>query len=108
MPRQKWQLVRDVNQSLKPDGSWRPNAPCSEVRAVYGGFGLAMAAVLTYTAVDAGSNRTGITLPVGIGLAGMAFGRLVSAVVDGRTPFHPNWFYFGVGAIAAASLLTTV
>ena len=80
----------------------------SEVRAVYGGFGLAMAAVLAYAAVDAGSNRTGITLAVGIALAGMAFGRLASAVVDGRTPFYPNWFYFGVEAIAAAVLLTTV
>jgi hypothetical protein len=78
----------------------------SEVRAVYGGFGLAMAAVLAYAAGDAGSNRTGIVLAVGMALAGMAFGRLVSAVVDGRTPFYPNWFYFGVEAVAAAALLT--
>jgi hypothetical protein len=78
----------------------------SEVRAVYGGFGLAMAAVLAYAAVDAGSHRTGIVLAVGMALAGMAFGRLVSAVVDGRTRFYPNWFYFGVEAVAAAALLT--
>jgi hypothetical protein len=38
----------------------------------------------------------------------MAFGRLVSAVIDGRTPFYPNWFYCIVEAIAAAALLTTV
>ena len=78
----------------------------SEVRAVYGGFGLAMAAVLAYAAVDTGAHRTGITLAVGIALAGMAFGRLVSAVVDDRTAFYPNWFYFGVEAITAAALLT--
>jgi hypothetical protein len=78
----------------------------SEVRAVYGGFGLAMAAVLAYAAVDVGPHRTGILLAVGMALAGMAFGRLVSAVVDGRTPFYPNWFYFGVEAVAAAALLT--
>jgi hypothetical protein len=80
----------------------------SEVRAVYGGFGLAMAGVLAYAAVGAGSHRTGITLAVGVALAGMAFGRLVSAVIDGRTPFYPNWFYCIVEAIAAAALLTTV
>jgi hypothetical protein len=78
----------------------------SEVRAVYGGFGVAMAAVLAYAAVDAGSHRTGIVLAVAVALAGMAFGRLVSAVVDGRTRFYPNWFYFGVEAVAAAALLT--
>jgi hypothetical protein len=80
----------------------------SEVRAVYGGFGLAMAGVLAYAAVGAGSHRTGITLAVGVALAGMAFGRLVSAVIDGRTPFYPNWFYCIVEAIAAGALLTTV
>jgi hypothetical protein len=79
----------------------------SEVRAVYGGFGLAMAAVLTYAAVAAGPHRTGILLAVGVALAGMALGRLVSAVVDGRTAFYPNWFYFGVEAVAAAALLIT-
>jgi hypothetical protein len=78
----------------------------SEVRAVYGGFGLAMAAVLAYAALEA-SHRTGIVLTVAAALAGMAFGRLVSAVVDGRAPFYPNWFYFGVEAVAAAALLTT-
>jgi hypothetical protein len=77
----------------------------SEVRAVYGGFGLAIAGVLAYAA--AGPHRTGILLAVGMALAGMAFGRLVSAVVDGRTAFYPNWFYFGVEAVAAAALLFT-
>ncbi len=77
----------------------------SEVRAVYGGFGLAIAAVLAYAAVDA-SDRTGIVLTVAAALAGMAFGRLVSAVVDDRTSFYPNWFYFGVEAFAAGALLT--
>jgi hypothetical protein len=34
----------------------------------------------------------------------MAFGRIVSAVVDTRTAFYPNWFYFVVEAVAAAAL----
>lgn len=75
----------------------------SEVRAVYGGFGLAIAGVLAYAAVEA-DVRTGILLTVGAALAGMAFGRVVSAVVDASTAFYPNWFYCLVEIIAAAAL----
>jgi Domain of unknown function (DUF4345) len=77
----------------------------SEVRAVYGGFGLAIAGVLVYAAVADGDLRKGILIAVGAALAGMAFGRLVAAVLGDRTAFYPNWFYCGVEAIAAASLL---
>lgn len=76
----------------------------SEVRAVYGGFGLAIAGVLGYAVVADGAVRTGILITVGAALAGMAFGRLVSAVLDERTAFYPNWFYFLVEAVAAAAL----
>jgi hypothetical protein len=74
----------------------------SEVRAVYGGFGLAMAAVLALAAADV--HRTGIMITVAAALAGMAVGRIISAIVDGRTPFYPNWFYCLVEIIAAAAL----
>jgi hypothetical protein len=43
-------------------------------------------------------------IAVGAALAGMAFGRLVSAVVDDRTAFYPNWFYLLVEAAAAGAL----
>jgi hypothetical protein len=75
----------------------------SEVRAVYGGFGLAIAAVLAYAAVSA-DVRTGVSITVGAALAGMAIGRIVSAFVDDRTTFYPNWFYCLVEAVAAAAL----
>jgi hypothetical protein len=75
----------------------------SEVRAVYGGFGLAIAGVLAYAAV-AGEVRQGVLITVGAALAGMAFGRLVSAAVDDRTAFYPNWFYCLVETIAAGAL----
>lgn len=75
----------------------------SEVRAVYGGFGLAIAGVLAYAAVEP-DVRTGILFTVGAALAGMAFGRVVSAVIDERTAFYPNWFYCLVEIIAAAAL----
>lgn len=76
----------------------------SEVRAVYGGFGLAIAAVLAYAAFRGGDLQKGILLTVGVALAGMSLGRAVSAVVDKRTPFYPNWFYFLVEVVAAAAL----
>jgi hypothetical protein len=80
------------------------SASRSEVRAVYGGFGLAIAGVLADAAVAGGGVRTGILITVGAALAGMAFGRVVSAVVDDRTAFYPNWFYCLVEIIAAAAL----
>ena len=74
----------------------------AEVRAAYGGFGLAIAAVLV-VALATSDLRTGILTTVAAALAGMAFGRLVSAL-DSRTSFYPNWFYFLVEAVAAAAL----
>jgi tellurite resistance protein TehA-like permease len=83
-----------------------PDTPTarSEIRAVYGGFGLAIAAVLGYAAFREGDVHKGILITVGVALAGMALGRVVSAVVDDRTPFYPNWFYCIVEAVAAAAL----
>ncbi|MGW4327812.1 DUF4345 family protein [Nocardia sp. NPDC004573] len=75
-----------------------------EVRAVYGGFGLAMAAVLAVAALDLESLRGGIMVAVGAALAGMAFGRVASAALDERTAFYPTWFY-GVVEVAGAAAL---
>ncbi len=80
------------------------SASRSEVRAVYGGFGLAIAGVLGYAAVARGEVRKGILITVGAALAGMAFGRLAAAVLGDRTAFYPNWFYFLVELVAAVSL----
>lgn len=60
--------------SLTPEGR-------SEVRAVYGGFGLAIAGLLVWAAIDS-SLRDGISITVAIALFGMAAGRLVSAAID--------------------------
>ncbi|ULN32127.1 DUF4345 domain-containing protein [Mycolicibacterium smegmatis] len=79
----------------------------AEVRGVYGGFGLAIAAVLAYAAV-APEVRTGVLVTVGAALAGMAVGRAISAVFDERTPFYPNWFYFLVEVIGAAAMFWAV
>jgi hypothetical protein len=78
-----------------------------EVRAVYGGFGIAMAAVLAIAATHSGPLRTGIMLTVGAALAGMALGRVISAALDTRTSFYPNWFYCIVESAAATALIVT-
>lgn len=78
----------------------------AEVRAVYGGFGVAVAAVLGYAAATPGQLRTGIVITIGVALAGMALGRIVSAVIDGRTSFYPNWFYCLVEILAASALFS--
>ncbi|RNL60684.1 DUF4345 domain-containing protein [Nocardioides marmoriginsengisoli] len=78
----------------------------SEVRAVYGGFGVAISAVLGAAALDLGDDlRAGIVTTVGVALLGMAAGRLVSRLVDTSVRFYPIWFYFGVEAIAGGVLL---
>jgi hypothetical protein len=91
-------LVRPFGMTLGGDPSR------SEVRAVYGGFGLAIAAVLAYAAVADGDLRKGIVITVGAALVGMAFGRVAAAILGDRTAFYPNWFYFLVEAVAAGVL----
>lgn len=79
----------------------------AEVRAVYGGFGLAVAGVLVYAALNP-SVGPAILITVAVALTGMAVGRLISAVVDERTAFYPNWFYFLVEVVLAAALVLAV
>jgi Domain of unknown function (DUF4345) len=77
----------------------------TEVRAVYGGFGVAMAGLLAYAAAADGGNRTGIVLTVAGALAGMALGRLVARAVDRPSAFYPVWFYFWVELVGATVLV---
>jgi hypothetical protein len=63
----------------------------AEVRAVYGGFGLAIAGMLALAATGH-SAREGILITVAAALGGMALGRLISGVVDRPKAFYPNWF----------------
>ena len=90
---------------IRPFGITLPSPESrAEVRAVYGGFGLAIAGMLAL-ALTGHPAREGILITVAAALGGMAFGRLVSGVVDRPTAFYPNWFYFLVESVAAAALL---
>lgn len=77
----------------------------SEVRAVYGGFGLAVAGALFWSATTTGDLGRGVALAVAVALAGMAAGRVVSRVLDAPAALYPVWFYFWVEVLAAAALL---
>ncbi|TQC50779.1 DUF4345 domain-containing protein [Rhodococcus sp. WS4] len=77
----------------------------AEVRAVYGGFGVAVAGLLFFAAFDADGIRSVAALTVAVALLGMAFGRIVSAVADRPTRFYPVWFYFVVELVLAGLLL---
>jgi len=76
----------------------------AEVRAVYGGFGVAIAGMLALAATNHPA-REGILITVAAALAGMAFGRLVSGLIDRPKAFYPNWFYFLIELVGAAALL---
>ncbi|MCA8889397.1 MAG: DUF4345 family protein [Parvularculaceae bacterium] len=78
----------------------------SEVRAVYGGYGLAMALALALAVVHP-PLRPGIALTVALALCGMAGGRIVSALADRRMGRAPA-FYFGLEILVAILLFTAV
>lgn len=75
----------------------------NEVRAVYGGFGLAMAAMLI-VAMTTPHMRSSICLTIAAAMAGMAVGRVVSAVIDRALPARPL-FYLVVEVVVAALLV---
>ncbi|WKX09493.1 DUF4345 family protein [Streptomyces sp. NL15-2K] len=77
----------------------------AEVRAVYGGFGVAIGGLLGWAALDAaGDLQRGIVLAVAVALAGMALGRLVARAVERPSAFYPAWFYFWVEVVGACLL----
>ena len=77
----------------------------NEVRAVYGGFGLAVAALLAIAALGDPATSEGILVTVAFALAGMAGGRLVSAALEQPRTAYPVWVYFLIEVAGAAALL---
>ena len=75
----------------------------NEVRAVYGGFGLVMAVILAFVAVE-DEYRTGVALTVALALVGMALGRAISAGIDASITRVPL-LYLIIELIGAAILL---
>jgi hypothetical protein len=75
----------------------------NEVRAVYGGFGLAIAGLLC-AAQQLPALRPGVLLAVAVALLGMAAGRVASALLDG-SPGRWPWIFMGVELAGGCALL---
>jgi hypothetical protein len=75
----------------------------NEIRAVYGGFGLAMAGMLLGAWIWH-AHLSGIALALGLSMAGMALGRVISALVDRQFGKLPVVFFFVELALATALL----
>ena len=76
----------------------------NEARAVYGGFGLAIAAVLFF-AGRAPAFAPGILLCTAVALYGMAAGRLYSWAADGGAGKWPRVYFVVEIALATALVL---
>lgn len=76
----------------------------NEVRAVYGGFGVAVALLLVLTA-GSSALRPGVLAAIAGALLGMAGGRLLAALVERPRRFYPCWFYCLAEAGMAGLLL---
>ncbi|EMD23584.1 DUF4345 domain-containing protein [Amycolatopsis azurea] len=79
----------------------------TEVRAVYGGFGVAVAVLLGFAAFDVGGIQRGAAIAVAVALVGMAFGRLVARFAERPERFYPSWLYFWVELVMAALLVVS-
>lgn len=77
----------------------------NEVRAVYGGFGLAVAAALGVAVLGDSGNADGVLIAVAVALGGMAAGRLVGAAIERPSGAYPVWVYFAIEVGGAAALL---
>lgn len=77
----------------------------NEVRAVYGGFGLAAASVLAWALLSEPLAR-GIYFALGFSLWGMAAGRILSILIDRRSGLLPGLFLaleLGLGGVLLAA-----
>jgi ABC-type spermidine/putrescine transport system permease subunit II len=87
-----------------------PSTPASrnEVRAVYGGFGLAVAGLLVAAEQASEGFREGALVAVAVALAGMAAGRLVGLVVEPAGLRGYPALFLGVELGLAGALLVAV
>jgi hypothetical protein len=82
----------------------------AEIRAVYGGFGVAVAALLGFSLTMAPSTRHAVWITIAVATLGMALGRVTRVFDGGRASFNPTWLFLLVelaltGALGAAVLL---
>jgi hypothetical protein len=77
----------------------------SEVRAVYGGFGVAIAALLFVADGWSGGMRDGVLLTVAVALFGMSAGRAASGLIEPKALIGYPGFFMVMEAALAGLLL---
>ena len=75
----------------------------NEVRAVYGGFGCAVAILLLISSQNQ-TLKVGILITVAVSLLGMASGRVISFAISRQLSFYPLLF-LGIELVLGCSLL---
>jgi len=88
------------------DGNSASPMARNEIRAVYGGFGIAFGGVCLWAVYGLESWREGIWLAIAVALLGMAAGRMVSAIIE-KAPIKA-WIYCLIEAAAGGILLNQV
>lgn len=76
----------------------------SEVRTVYGGFGVAIAVVLVWSLLADDAARWWVPFVVAVATFGMAAGRLVSLALDHTRGSAVVWRYLALEVAMAVSL----
>lgn len=77
----------------------------TEVRAVYGGFGVAMTVLLVVAALQSNGLSDGVALAVGVALGGMATGRLIGMAIEPPRRWYPTTTFLFIEVVAAAGLV---
>lgn len=77
----------------------------NEIRAVYGGFGLAMGVLLFASLAMPDAVRSGILLTLAVGMFAMAAARIVSIFIDEMPGFFPGLFFIVEVLIGGALLI---
>ena len=76
----------------------------NEIRAVYGGYGIASAAALAYAISVGGETGRALRLAWAVSLTGMAFGRLIDFVTERPERFYPSGLFVCVELLWAGLL----
>ncbi|MEJ7834459.1 MAG: DUF4345 family protein [Nocardioides sp.] len=79
----------------------------NEIRSVYGGFGLAVAALLVWAALTEGRGQLWIPSVIAVLCFGMAVGRLVSLALDRTSGSAVVWRYVALELALAVALFAS-
>lgn len=76
----------------------------AEVRAVYGGYGVVVGALIMSLPAWPGALAQGVAVAMAASVLGMALGRIVGALVDRDWSLHPTGTFLAVEVLLAGAL----